>query len=461
MENIRIKSSWREKIFYGFGNMGSYVLWAFVATYVTIYVTQCLQPGDDNIQLIGTIILIARLFDALSDIGMGIVIEKTHSRLGKARFWLGISILPLIITFFFLFFVSGLDKFAAIIVLSILYFLFTVVFYTMNNIAFNAMLPRLSDDPFDQSNMCTIDSVFTSVGGLVSGIGVWALNMLGGQKLQSSWTIFVLILAIFAGACEALCFFGLKEKKEIVEKSAAHQDKDATFRGLKALFKTPYFYIAIAMFALNYYNSLSVTSIGKYYAESVLHDEYAFSLFGIAPMFTMAIGLLLTPLFVKKFSKKNTLVLALIFVLIGNIVGSSFPYAFWAGFTAVMIKGFGSAVVMSQLFTLAPDLVRYIEEKDGVRVEGLAASANSFGCKVGSGLGSAMVLWSLSWCHYDANASAQSENVIFTLITLYWWVPTLLSALLLVLACFWNIAKKTAALQAAKVSQKSGEKIKD
>jgi glycoside/pentoside/hexuronide:cation symporter, GPH family len=298
MENKRIKSTWREKIFYAFGNMGSYVLWAFVATYVTIYVTECLQPGEGNIQVIGTIILVSRLFDALSDIVMGVVIEKTHSRLGKARFWFGVSILPLILVFFFLFFVSGLDKFAAIIVLSVLYFLFTVVFYTMNNIAFNAMLPRISDDPFDQSNICTVDSIFTSAGGLVGAIGIWALNSFGGQNLQSSWTYFVLILAVFAFVCEALCFFGLREKKEIVEKSPVHPKKGETWRGLKALFKIPYFYMAIAMFAINYYNSLSVTSIGKYYALAVLHNEYAFSIFGSVPMFTMAVGLLLTPLLV-------------------------------------------------------------------------------------------------------------------------------------------------------------------
>jgi GPH family glycoside/pentoside/hexuronide:cation symporter len=450
MNNERIKSTWREKIFYAFGNMGSYVLWAFVATYVTIYVTECLQPGAANIQLIGTIILISRLFDALSDIVMGIVIEKTHSRLGKARFWFGASILPLIVVFFFLFFVSGLDKFAAIIVLSVLYFLFTVVFYTMNNIAFNAMLPRISDDPFDQSNICTIDSIFTSAGGLVGAIGIYVLNSFGGQNLQSSWTYFVLILAAFALVCEALCFFGLHEKKEIAEKSPVHPKKGETWRGLKALFKTPYFYIAIAMFAINYYNSLSVTSVGKYYALAVLNNEYAFSIFGSAPMVTMAIGLLLTPVLVKKISKKNTLILAIAFVLVGNIVGSAFPYSYWAGFTAVMIKGFGSAVVMSQLYTLAPDIVSYLEVKDGLRVEGLAASANSFGCKIGSGLGSAFVLWSISWCHYDANASTQTSEVIYTFITLYWWVPTLLSAILLLLACFWNVNKKTAALQAAK-----------
>jgi glycoside/pentoside/hexuronide:cation symporter, GPH family len=446
----KVKTTLKEKIFYGFGNMGSYILWVFVAAYVTIYVTECLKPGRQLIEAVGTMILVCRLFDAVSDILMGVIIEKTHSRFGKARLWFGISILPLIVVFFFLFFVSGLDKTNAIIALSVLYFLFTVVFYTMNNIAFNAMLPRISDDVYDQSNVCTINSIFTSIGGLVGAIGVPALNWLGGQALQDSWTYFVLILCVLALGSEVLCFIFVREKAAIVEKVKVTSRKGETARGLKALFKTPYFYIAIAMFAINYYISLSVTTIGKYYATWVLNYELAYSLFGSVPMVTMGIGLLATPFLVKKFGKKVTLIAAVAFVLAGNIVGSAFPYSFAAGFTAVMIKGFGSAVVMSQLFTLAPNLVSYLEVRDGLRVEGLAASANSFGCKIGSGLGSAMVLWSLSWCQYDADASTQSAGAIYTFITLYWWVPTVLSAVLLVLACFWNVEKKTAILQEEK-----------
>jgi GPH family glycoside/pentoside/hexuronide:cation symporter len=160
-----VKTNLKEKLAYAFGNMGGYIMWAFTATYVTIYVTDCIAPGKELISILGTIILICRIFDGLSDILMGLLIEKTNSRIGKARFWYGISIIPLTIVFFFLFFVGGATKLVAIILISIMYFLFTVIFYTMNNIAFNAMLPRISSDPYDQSNICTINSIFTRVGG--------------------------------------------------------------------------------------------------------------------------------------------------------------------------------------------------------------------------------------------------------------------------------------------------------
>lgn len=445
MENT--KTTLSEKFYYAFGNMGGYILWAFIGTYVTIYVTDCIKPGDYLISIFGTIVLACRLFDGFSDIIMGLIIEKTNSRIGKARFWYGVSIIPLTIIFILIFLVSGLDKTTSIITISILYFLFTVIFYTMNNVSFNTLLPRISNDKNDQSNICTINSVFTSVGSLVCAVAIPILGLFGGESLQSSWTILVIILAILAIVGQIVCFIKIKEKKEIVVTNKEHQDSKDIKKGLKALFKSKYFYIAIIMFCINYYLSLSATSIGKYYAQYVLGNKNYFSLFGSLPMITMGIGLICTPIFVSKFNKKNTLIMAVSCVFIGNLIGAIFPYSFAASLTGVMIKGLGSAVVMSQLFTLAPDIVRYIEVKDGIRVEGLAASANSFGSKIGSGLGSAVVLWALALCGYVAEADTQSSGVINTFISLYWWIPCILSLILLLLASLWNIDKKTNEIQ--------------
>ena len=437
----KIKANLKTKFFYAFGNMGSYVLWSFIGVYMTIYVTECLKPGDDKIVLLGTIVLVCRFFDALSDIGMGLLVEKTHSKLGKGRFWFGLSIMPMLVAFFFIFFLSDLDKNAAIITISVLYFLFTVVFYTMNGIGFNAMLPRISNDSYDQSNICTINSIFTSVGSLFSAVAVTVLKFLGGEDSQKAWTIYVIILAVIALLGEVLCFIFVKEDPKIVVNQNKTPDRRETWRGMGALFRCKYFYIAIAMFILNYYLSLSVVGIGKYYAQYVLGNEDAFSLFGSVPMITMGIGLLLTPLAVKKLNKKNTLIIAIACVVLGNLIGSVAPTSFAAAFTGVMVKGLGSAVVMSQLYTLAPDMVDYIAIKTGIRVEGLAASANSFGCKIGSGLGAATVLWLLPWCGYVAGASSQNNTALMTFTTLYWWVPLGLSIILLILASFWNIKK--------------------
>jgi GPH family glycoside/pentoside/hexuronide:cation symporter len=447
---MKIKAKLSEKIAYAFGNMGGYVLWAFIGVYITIYATECLSLSKDLLTILGTIILVCRFFDGISDIFMGIIIEKTHSKVGKARFWFGLSMIPLTIVFFFLFFSSNLGGVSSLVLISILYFLFTVIFYTMNNVSFNAMLPRISNDSYDQSNICTLNSIFTSIGSLVSAIAIPILNALGGEASQNSWTIFVLILSIVALGGMAVCFFFVKEKKEIVVENPKVASKDDIKHGIKALFKTKYFYIAVLLFAINYFISLSVSSVGKYYAQFVLNNENLFSWFGSLPMITMGLGLVLTPLLVKKFKKEHVLTAAICCVLLGNIVGSCGPFNIPCAFVGVMVKGLGSAVVMSQLFTLAPDMVKYVEAKEGLRIEGLAASANSFGCKIGSGLGSAVVIWSIALCGYVSTSATQTSLVIYTFISLYWWVPTLLSIILLVLSLFWDCNKQTEAIIKAK-----------
>ena len=149
----KVTTTSAEKLFHAFGNMGSFVIWTFTASYITVYATDCLRFSNDGwtYGALGTIILVCRFFDGLSDIGMGIIIDKTHTRFGKARPWYGLSLIPLSLVFFFMFFLKGHSEQFSLVSIGILYFLFTVVFYTMNNISFNAMLDILAKEKEDQA----------------------------------------------------------------------------------------------------------------------------------------------------------------------------------------------------------------------------------------------------------------------------------------------------------------------
>lgn len=437
----KVVATFKEKIFYAFGNMGSYVLWVFTASYITVYATDCLQFSSDGwaYGVLGTIILVCRFFDGVSDIGMGILIDRTHTKSGKARPWFGISLIPLSAVFFLMFFLKGNSESSMLIWIGVLYFLFTVIFYTMNNISFNAMMPLISNDSYDQTKISTLDSVFTSVGSLVSAMAIPILGMLGGSDRQSSWTVLVGILAVFALITQMICFFGLHEKKEIVPAKAESMGKEDIRRGFRALMHTKYFYIAVTMFLINFYLSLSVSSVGKYYAQWILGNANYASLMGSLPMITMGLGLIATPIMAKKLGKRKTMMTAVGFVFAGNAIGSFVPGSLAVAMTGAMVKGFGSAAVMCELYTLAPDIVRYVENKSGIRVEGLAASANSFGCKIGSGIGSAAVIWTIAACRYNASAASISDTTATAFTALYWWIPALLSLVLLILASRWDI----------------------
>jgi GPH family glycoside/pentoside/hexuronide:cation symporter len=439
----KVTTTSAEKLFHAFGNMGSFVIWTFTASYITVYATDCLRFSNDGwtYGALGTIILVCRFFDGLSDIGMGIIIDKTHTRFGKARPWYGLSLIPLSLVFFFMFFLKGHSEQFSLVSIGILYFLFTVVFYTMNNISFNAMMPLISNDSIDQTKISTLDTIFTSVGSLVAAVAIPILGMLGGSGQQSSWTILVGILAVFSFCSQCICFFKLHEKNEITPENSVSLGKKEIHEGFQALVKTKYFYIAVAMFLICFYMTSSIGAVGKYYAQWILGNENLYSLMGSLPMLSMGVGLLMTPVLAKRIGKRRTMMTAVGFVVTGNLIGSLLPYSLAGALTGAMIKGIGSATVMCELFTLAPDIVRYIEKKSGIRVEGLAASANSFGCKIGSGIGSAAVIWTIAACRYSAAASSISKSTAYAFIALYWWVPAVLSLVLLWLASKWDVEK--------------------
>lgn len=447
----KVVTSLKEKVFYAFGNAGGYILWVFTATFITKYATDCMTLSKSHLATLGTIILLCRFFDGISDILMGVAVERTHTKLGKARPWFGISAVPLAVVFAMMFMANGFSDTGKLIFVSIVYFVFAVIMYTMNNISFNAMMPMISNDAYDQTKISTLDSVFTSVGGFVTFIAIPVMNAMGGIEKQSSWTSFVIILAVISLAMQALCFFNVKEKPEITGHADANRQKGDIMMGLKVLLKTKYFYIAVFMFLINFYMSLSVQNIGPYFAEFVLGNVNLYSTFGIAVSVTTAIGLVLTPLFVKKLGKRGTMMLAIGSVVLGNTIGSIFPESITMGYIACAVKGFGLATVMCELYTLAPDIVTYIELKTGIRIEGLAASANSFGCKIGSGLGSAVVLWAIAACGYDVSLTVQPASALTVFKALYWWVPCILSAILFLLATRWDIDKQINSMKASAV----------
>lgn len=94
------KVSVREKVCYGVGDIGANLVWTTVASFLTIY---CTDVAGIAAGVVGTLMLIARLFDGVSDLFMGVIIDKTDTRWGKARPWVLWSAPPLVISLIMIF----------------------------------------------------------------------------------------------------------------------------------------------------------------------------------------------------------------------------------------------------------------------------------------------------------------------------------------------------------------------
>lgn len=119
------------RIGYGVGDAGSNFCWIFVASFIMIYCTNTLGVSA---AVIGTIMMISKVLDGITDVIMWRIIDATHSKMGKARFWCFISSFPAAIFTFILFNVpAGFSQNTKCVYIFIIYILICAVFYTMNN----------------------------------------------------------------------------------------------------------------------------------------------------------------------------------------------------------------------------------------------------------------------------------------------------------------------------------------
>ena len=164
---------WYNKVGYGAGDVGGNVVYAFIAFFVMIYLTDTvgLNPG-----IIGTLIMVARIFDGISDIFFGSLIDKTHTKMGKARpwmFWAYFGCAAMIVAIFAI--PPSLGDFAMYAWFFITYVLLNAVFFTANNIAFSTLTALITKNAEERVQMGSIRFVFafgTSLLTQVSTVGL-------------------------------------------------------------------------------------------------------------------------------------------------------------------------------------------------------------------------------------------------------------------------------------------------
>lgn len=431
-----------EKLAYSIGDSGSGFVWTFTGSFLTLYYTDSVLLSA---AFVGTMMLITRICDGISDIIMGFIIEKTHTKMGKARPWFGISIIPLVVSFLLMFHVpQGFSERGKCIYVVITYFIMTVVAYTVNNLSFHSMLARISLTQSDRNKISAIRGIFAFVTGLVLAIGTAGLlSAFGGEQNQKAWTT---LAFVYGGIClvfQAICFFGTKEKISAQEeKSNKISYKEAMKTGVGALLKTKYFYLAVIVFVCSYVISGSTLGVSVYYARDVLGNSAYYALIALAYVLPMVLGMAVVSKLVQKFGKRKVMACSGFLAGVGYVVGLLFPYQLEMVLLSTIISSLGSAPFSSLMFTMAPDIVDYLEKKNGIRVEGLATSAVSFGTKVGTGLGSAMIGWGLAIGMYDAQLEQQPHSALVAEMVLLFGIPLIATLIRSVCMLFWKVSEE-------------------
>jgi GPH family glycoside/pentoside/hexuronide:cation symporter len=426
----------REKLSYGLGDVASVVVWGGVGSFATFYYT---NSAGMAAAAIGTMFLISRIFDGISDVIMGLIIDRTRSRFGKARPWLLWMAVPFGAAAVLLFSVpQGWGPGAKLIYAYITYNLLSTVVYTAINLSYGTMTALITDDSRDR----TLLNIFRVVGAVFSGIVVnmVVMPMVGGfGGGPDAWGKTFGALGSVAVVLFLFCFLGTKER---VGASAKKENVAPVKVAIKALLKNKYWFLLLCVCITGNISTGANTGMSVYFAKYWLNNENLVGILALTYALPLLVGLLLVSPLVAKFGKRNMMLVGSTIVIVGTVIQFLQPGSMVIIMVGNIFRGLGLAPGAAVLYVMIADAIDYGEWKTGIRTDGLIYSASSFGIKVGTGLGAASVGWALALGGFDAAAAVQSRSTMTAILVVFICLPIVLSSLAMLVMWQYKLDKE-------------------
>lgn len=424
---------WR-KILYGLGTGGGNIFSQIAAAFLLSYYTDTALMGA---AAVGTMFVICRVFDGVSDLLMGALVDKTNTKWGKARPWLILSGPLTFIGIVLLMHVpASFGDGGKLIYAYATYIFMNVIVYTIFGIANTALLPLMTRDPKDSTMLATFSAVGNSIIGLIAGSAITPLVLALGWHWSS------IILGLFAGVLVLIS--GLVNTEDASGSAIAegHQGpKPSLKEQFPAVLKNRYFWLLLLIGAFSLLMNANAIAAQIYYCGTVLGDPMLMSVLITAGQLPGIFILLLMPAISNKWSKQGFLLLGSVLLIAGFVITGLSGSNLTGVIVGTVIRSLGATPLLSAVFALVPDCVEYGYWKYGVRSEGLISSAQSIGSKIGMGFGSGICAWILAGAGYDPTAMVQSDSVISAIKFDYTYMGAIFGVVILVLVLMLNVEK--------------------
>lgn len=431
-----VKISMREKISYGLGDTSCNIIVGLTTSLLSFFYTDYIGV---SIGAVGLIILISRFFDGVSDVIMGLIVDRTHSKYGKARPWVLWTSVPYAVGCILLFTVPAGSDMVKAIYIFITYNFVQTICYTALNLPYSSLAALMTRNQYERGSINAIRMALSPFGRiLATAVTLPLVKVLGND--QKAWIMAAVIYAVIALVLLLICFFNTEER---VQSAAESKDSKVPIgTSLKALFKNKYWALGLILWAmLSVYMTLSGTGL-SYYSKWILGNELLTSPLYIAEQIP-AIGIIFfIPLLLKKFSKRSLAMVGAIVCIVGQIGLMMNADSFTCAVISSVCRGAGQAPLMGVVFSFIADSVEYGQYKTHLRMEGLIYSAASVGSKLGSGLMSAAFGWIMSWAGYDGQAVVQADTALQAINGLFIWGPVIVWGIVIIVLLFHHLEKE-------------------
>lgn len=443
---------WYNMVGYGTGDIAGNVVYAFLSSFVMIYLTNTVGL---NAGIVGTLIAVSKLFDGITDVFLGAMIDKTKSKMGKARPWMFYGFFGCALTLFGVFAVpTSLGKTAQYAWFFIAYTLLNAVFYTANNIAYSSLTALVTKNSKERVQMGSYRFMFafgTSL--LIQTITVGAVDALGGGA--AGWRNIAIIYCIVGVITNTLAVFSVKElpDAEVNEENtsvAKKEDKLTLVQSAKLLFTNKYYLMICVVYILQQLYGAMI-NIGIYFMTYVLSNKNLFGVFSWAVNIPLIAALVFTPTLVSKWKgmyklNKYSYMVATLGRLLVVVAGYMGSVPLMLLFTAVAALGQGPW--QGDMNAVIAECSEYTYLKTGKRIDGTMYSCTSLGVKIGGGLGTAIAGWMLDLSGFvNGDTAIQPDSCISMMYFMYLWLPFILDLLITIILSMLKVEDANKKLQ--------------
>ncbi|MBQ6067414.1 MAG: MFS transporter [Clostridia bacterium] len=398
---------------YLLGPAGALLLNAVLATYLNVYYTDVLNLTPLWGGAFLTVFpIVSKILDAITNVVMGQIIDRTKTKEGKARPWLLLSAFLVPITAVLLFTVPESSDTVKAIWVMISYNLFYSFAYTIFNMSHNLMVPLSTRDGTARGGLSVFNQITTI---MMSGILVAlvfpmvVMPMIGVDK--SKWITLMTILSILALPLTLLEYFFTKER--VTEEAAAAEEKSKLpfVRQLGILFTDKYMILMYAYFLI-YTIGVTLKNLGLvYYCNYVLgtyNDGITQMLVSVIGGIPMGIGIFAVWPLAKKFGKRNVTMVGFILYAAGSLICWIFSHNLVIVLIGQFIKNIGGLPCAYVFMALFADCLDHLEWKKDLRMDGAAMSIYNIIAVAMVGIMTGVFNWMLAKAGYLAPITANS-----------------------------------------------------
>lgn len=455
-----------EKIGYGFGDMSSSMFWKIFSYYLPFFYSNIFGL---SLAHAGTLILVTKLYDAVSDPVMGLIADRTNTRWGKYRPYLLWIAMPFALAGILAFFTPQTDNYTFKHIYAYVTYILMMTVYTAINVPYGAMLGVMSDDAREKSMFSSFRMFFAFIGSFVAMGSFEPLLRLRGAimgTLPQNWTIadsapmdWTVALIIIGSICAILFLLSFAMTREHVteaqmqkqnagEVAAEPVRQSSVWNDLRCLVSNgPWWMLLGGGISVLLFNCIRGGAAAYYFADVLgVNAVFTLAAFLTAGEIAQLVGVIVTVPVSEKIGKKATFLSVLTIISVLSVIVMFLPdtpAGMWTLMVLQVLICIAIGINSPLLWTMFADVADYSELKNGNASTGLIFSSSSMAQKFGAAFGSAIVLWVLMAFGYDnAKGAVQTPEALSTIKALISWIPAIGSAVGILIMSMYPLTEK-------------------